>query len=67
MSTCSFTIEKYTCDVLLRLTYIGLCTVYNSEMVPNYKLYADFTGAFVTFHLKTVVAYKLAQQDWINI
>jgi len=35
----------------------------------KYKLYADFTGAFVSAHayLKPAVASKLAQQDWTNI
>jgi hypothetical protein len=38
-------------------------------MDPKYKLYADFTGAFVSAHadLKPAIAYKLAQQEWHNI
>ena len=37
-------------------------------MDPKYKLYADFTGAFVPAHadLKPAIAYKLAQQEWNN-
>ena len=38
-------------------------------MDPRYKLYAEFTRAFVSAHadLKQEIAYRQAQQEWTQI
>jgi hypothetical protein len=38
-------------------------------MDPRYKLYMDFTNAFVAAHanLKKEIAYKQAQQEWTDV